>query len=202
MVNYQNGKIYKIEDNTNGNVYIGSTCEKTLARRLAGHVGQYKLYLKGKCYYVSSFDIIKNNDYKIVLIEKYQCESKDELFARERHYTNLMGCVNQVKNQGLTLELGNVEYNKINCKKYYEINKTELNEKHQTYNKENKDKIREYQKKYNQDNLETIKERQNKKHNCECGGRFTHNQKLRHMKTKRHLAFLEQNKSSELIEEI
>ena len=35
MVNYQLGKIYKIVDNTNGNIYIGSTCEPTLARRLA-----------------------------------------------------------------------------------------------------------------------------------------------------------------------
>ena len=34
VVNYQLGKIYKIVDNTNGNIYIGSTCETTLARRL------------------------------------------------------------------------------------------------------------------------------------------------------------------------
>ena len=48
MVNYQDGKIYKIVDNTNNNVYIGSTCEPTLARRLAKHVGHYKFWKNGK----------------------------------------------------------------------------------------------------------------------------------------------------------
>ena len=46
MPNYQNGKIYQIIDNTNNNIYIGSTCEPTLARRLSGHVRKYKSYLK------------------------------------------------------------------------------------------------------------------------------------------------------------
>ena len=37
MVNYQLGKIYKLVDNTNGNIYIGSTCLPYLSSRLAGH---------------------------------------------------------------------------------------------------------------------------------------------------------------------
>lgn len=36
MVNYSFAKVYKIVDNTNGNIYVGSTCEPTLARKLAG----------------------------------------------------------------------------------------------------------------------------------------------------------------------
>ena len=39
-------KIYKIIDNTNQNVYIGSTC-KTLKERLTKHKNNYKLFLKG-----------------------------------------------------------------------------------------------------------------------------------------------------------
>ena len=35
MPDYNKGKIYKIVDNTNNNIYIGSTCEPTLAHRLA-----------------------------------------------------------------------------------------------------------------------------------------------------------------------
>lgn len=68
MVNYQNTKVYKIVDNTNRNIYVGSTCKPTVAR-LAGHVGSYKINLKGKGSYVMSFDIIKNLDYDIVLLE-------------------------------------------------------------------------------------------------------------------------------------
>ena len=61
MVNYQLGKIYKIVCNETGEMYIGSTCEPTLARRLATHVGQYKSWKNGKGYKVMSFDIIEKS---------------------------------------------------------------------------------------------------------------------------------------------
>ena len=48
MPDYQLGKIYKIECNVTGQRYIGSTCEPILARRLAGHITNYKSYLNGK----------------------------------------------------------------------------------------------------------------------------------------------------------
>jgi hypothetical protein len=64
MVNYQNGKIYKI---VSGDlIYIGSTCEPTLARRLAKHKINYKSYLNCKYHFTTSFNVIRNNDYKIV----------------------------------------------------------------------------------------------------------------------------------------
>ena len=47
MVNYSLGKIYKIADNTNGDIYIGSTCEPTLAKRLYGHVDKFRFVNKG-----------------------------------------------------------------------------------------------------------------------------------------------------------
>jgi hypothetical protein len=125
MPDYQLGKIYKIECNVTGKVYIGSTCEPILARRLAGHVGHYKRYLKGTYQYVSSFDILQNEDYHIVLLEKYPCDTKDELLARERHWCNELECINQRKNQGMYNLLGEKEYNKI----YHEKNKLILNAK-------------------------------------------------------------------------
>jgi len=96
MVNYQLGKIYKIVDNTNGNIYVGSTCESTLARRLANHVSDYKRYLKSNENYMTSFSILKNNDYEIILIEAFACYSKDELHARERHFIETLKCVNKL----------------------------------------------------------------------------------------------------------
>jgi hypothetical protein len=106
---YQRGKIYKIVDNTTDKIYIGSTCENTLARRLAGHVKDYKYYLNSKTHYVSSFDILANADYDIILIELYPCNSKDELLARERHYKDTLICVNKNR-PGIFLELGKKEY--------------------------------------------------------------------------------------------
>ena len=51
------GKIYKIIDNTNNNVYIGSTI-KSLNRRLIEHKMDHNRYLNDKKHYVSSFKII------------------------------------------------------------------------------------------------------------------------------------------------
>ena len=70
-------KIYKIIDNTNGKIYIGSTC-KTLKHRLSGHERDYKRFLKGIYNNVSSFDIIKNDDYKIELIENCDIKTKQK----------------------------------------------------------------------------------------------------------------------------
>jgi len=127
MIDYQQGKIYKIECNVTGKVYIGSTCEPILARRLTKHVGNYKCYLKGTYHYVSSFDILQNGSYDIVLIESYPCNSKDELHARERYHTNNIDCINQRKGQGMLNELGEKEYHK----QYRELNKDIINKKHE-----------------------------------------------------------------------
>lgn len=108
MVNYQNGKIYKIVDNTNGNIYIGSTCEKYLSRRLQGHRDQKKC--------VSSC-IINNNDYHIELIENWKCNSKDELHKREQYWMDKLECVNK-----------NRAHNPLNKKEYkkqYRLNNKE-----------------------------------------------------------------------------
>ena len=95
MVNFQQGKIYKIVDNTNGNIYVGSTFEKTLARRLANHRAAYNSYLKNNTHFLTSFNIFKNGDYRIVLLEAYPCKSKDELKARERYYIERLDCINK-----------------------------------------------------------------------------------------------------------
>ena len=110
MVNYQLGKNYKIVDLDSNKCYICSTCEPTLARRLAKHVSDYKQYLKGKGGNISSYIILELDDYDIVLLENYPCNSKDELHVRERYYSQLLPCVNNNKNQGLIKELGQKEY--------------------------------------------------------------------------------------------
>ena len=155
MPDYQLGKIYKIECNVTGKVYIGSTCEPILARRLASHVGHYKCYLKGTYPYVSSFDILQSGNYDIVLIESYPCNSKDELHARERYYTNNIDCINKIKGQGMLNELGRKGYDKQYSEQYYKQNKDKKKEKFKAYYNDNKDKL-------------------NEKHNCVCGGKYTY----------------------------
>jgi calcineurin-like phosphoesterase family protein len=138
MVNYKQGKIYKIECNVTGLIYIGSTCKKKLSGRMTQHRSDYKMYLKGKKKYLSSFKVMENNDYDIILIEDYPCKSKDQLFARERYYTNEIECVNIHKNQGRYLELGEKKY----LKDYYKENASVIKAKSKDYYKENTSTIK------------------------------------------------------------
>jgi hypothetical protein len=177
MPNYQLGKIYKIECNATGLIYVGSTCEPTLARRLAGHVNTYNHYLKGKFRNSTSFEIIKNNDYDIILLEAYPCNSKDELHARESYWTQNTVCVNKVKNQGIQADIGYKEYKKEYKKDWHLKNKEEHNLKSKKNYEDNKSKIAEYRSKII---------------DCDCGKSYTQSNKARHEKTNKHQSFINQ----------
>ena len=112
-------KIYKIVDKTNDKIYIGSTC-RTLKARLASHKSDYKRYLKGLIRNVKSFDIIKNDNYEIELLENCEVRTKEELFAKERYYIENNNCLNKYI-PGRTQK----EYTKA----HYITNKEKLNQK-------------------------------------------------------------------------
>ena len=97
MERYSRGKIYAIICRKTGRKYIGSTCEPTLARRLAKHVTNFKSWKQNKKRFISSFVIIKNGDYNIVLLELYPCNSKDELRMCEQKHINSCECINKIK---------------------------------------------------------------------------------------------------------
>ena len=139
MVNYEHAKIYKIVCNTTGLQYIGSTCEPTLARRLVKHRSNYNDYKAGKRTYTTSFKILENGNYDIVLLETVKCNSKDELHLRERYYIENNECVNKCIPTRSKEE-------------YYQIYKL-----------------------------------------CECGSNVSLNHRNRHLKTKKHLLYLEEN---------
>jgi hypothetical protein len=64
--------------------------------RLAKHVSNFKDWNKGgKSGYITSFIVIENQNYDIVLLEKCPCDAKDELHKRERHYIESLECVNK-----------------------------------------------------------------------------------------------------------
>ena len=82
MVNYQNGKIYKMLM-PDGYFYIGCTCNKLRVRKQQhkcqslGNKNKMKLY---KHVRTNDFDW---NDIKIVIYELYACETKSDLIIRE-----------------------------------------------------------------------------------------------------------------------
>jgi Uri superfamily endonuclease len=162
MPDYSRGKIYKIVCNETGLIYVGSTCEPTLARRLAKHVKNFKSWKKDKTNFVTSFKIIENSNYDIVLLESCPCESKDELYKRERYYIENLECVNKIITGRTPLE-------------YYQQNKETIINKAKEYRIKNK---------------EIIKTTRSQVFLCECGKTFTPRHKARHQKSKFHQDFI------------
>tara|TARA_R100000951_G_scaffold100344_1_gene91118 strand:+ start:92 stop:685 length:594 start_codon:yes stop_codon:yes gene_type:complete len=170
MPNYQNGKIYELIDLSNNKKYYGSTVQ-TLKQRKTKHVANYKLYLNKKTNYVSSFEIIKNNNYEIYLIENFPCNSRTELEAREGYYIRNNNCVNKCivgrtqkeyrqdnKEKIKQYKIDNKEKIKEFNKQYHNDNKEILNLKNKQYSINNKEKIKQYQKQYRINNKEYKKQ--------------------------------------------
>ena len=163
MVNYQLGKIYKIVDNTNGNIYIGSTCEQYISRRLAQHRSDYKKYLNGTFNHITSFEILKNEDHDIVLIESYPCDDKMQLHARERHYIETLKCVNIVHPLRTKKEYrnDNKETIKVQKREYRNINKEKIKVHKKEYREANQEKIKVHKQEYYNANKDIISANRN-----------------------------------------
>ena len=185
------GFIYRIYDNTNGNVYYGSTFQR-VSQRISDHRSNYKQYLKGKYNHVKSFDILKNDDYDYTTIEVVDCESKYELHNRERFYIESNECINKCIPNRTDKEYREANQDKIRekNKKYYEDNEDKIRESKKNYRKDNKDKIKEKSKEY----YEANKEKLIKKKKCECGCIVAKYCIQRHKKSKKHNDLLKNSK--------
>ena len=175
MPNYQNSKIYIIESDLTKEKYYGSTTLKTLAMRLAKHRSNMK---KGSG--VSSKEILQYPDARIVLIENYPCNNKDELRAREQYWIDQNKDIAVNKLRAFRTEEEKKEQNK----------KYEQSEKRKEYNKkyEQSEKRKEYKKTYNK---KYYLERSKKIIKCECGKTYKGlEHKSQHEKTKFHQEYI------------
>ena len=180
MVNYQLGKIYKIICNTTGKMYIGSTCESTLARRLANHLKGFNCWKEGRSKkYMSSFNVIENYNYEIILIETYPCNSKDELHSRERFYIESNACENmRIPKKTKAEYYDDNKYSLLeHQREYYKLHKDVIIDKVKTYYKKNKERILEKNKKYYEENKQ-------EKLNYAKEYRNQHNEKIAERKRK------------------
>lgn len=125
MHNYLNSKIYKIIDKTNDNIYIGSTILE-LDKRLNKHIRDYNCFLNGKMNFISSFDILKNNDFIIELICLFPCQNRIELLQKENEYIISYNCINRYKSYNTIEDIrirqkkDNIKYKEKNPEKYKE----------------------------------------------------------------------------------
>jgi hypothetical protein len=148
---YQLGKIYKLTSEHTNKIYIGSTCEKLLSRRLSKHNTGYNGWKNGTYTYTTSFVLFELGLVQITLLEDYPCNTKEELISRERHWIELHLDILVNKNipTRKSLEYRQINKEKINqrSKEYqkanYEANKDKISEQRKQYYEANKDKIKE-----------------------------------------------------------
>jgi len=86
------GKIYKIVSKSG--TYIGST-SCSLEKRFKEHQNSFKQYKKKVGKFVTSFLLLGDDDARIELISKYNCDNKAELWAEEARIINAVECVNK-----------------------------------------------------------------------------------------------------------
>jgi hypothetical protein len=122
MPDYSKGKIYLITDDKG--CYVGSTTQ-SLKRRYQKHSTDIN-YNKRKC---SSSKIINKWKSKIILLEEYPCESRQELLKKEREWMDKIKCVN--KERPFITQEERKEYQD----NYRKENKKELNEYRKNWRK-------------------------------------------------------------------
>jgi hypothetical protein len=215
---YSKGKIYKLICNETGLVYYGHTTYKYLSQRLAKHKTDYTRWIKTSKHYITAFEVMKNNNYDMVLVESYPCNSIEELEARERNHIENNECVNknipgrsikewrEANKEKIAEYLrqwreDNEDYCKEFKKQYYESNKDYILEKLRIYRNENRDKIFAIRKKFRTKHRDTIskskKEYYEKNRDtlretvvCECGSEVCRGSLTRHYKTKKHKEYI------------
>jgi hypothetical protein len=137
MVNYNNGKIYKLICDNSDLIYIGSTTQP-LYKRLNQHKKRKDCSCK---------KLFELGNVKIILIEDFKCKNKENLMKREQYYidkykNNIINTINAYTDK------------KDYYIKYYNNNKDKIKD----YYINNKDKNKEYQKEYYNNNKNNIKD--------------------------------------------
>ena len=91
MPDYNKGKIYKLVADGTDDIYIGSTTQK-LYKRLAVHKCKAT---HGNIDCTSRF-LFEQGNVKIILIEDYPSERKEQLIARERYWIETLPNINYI----------------------------------------------------------------------------------------------------------
>jgi len=171
------GSVYKITDNTNGNVYFGST-KMTLKERMRKHITGHKAYKKGdKGLYCASYKIFDNGDYTAEIVEQDLYENKEAMLWRERYYIDNYECVNV--HRPIITEEERLQTLKECTKSYIINNKDKINAKcredyannrevklaiKNKYYTDNKDEINARRREMRDNNIEEYREKEQKRY--------------------------------------
>ena len=164
MSKYQTGKIYKIVNTITNDVYVGSTiC--TLKKRFNEHKSSA---YRGTCNHLKLYKLIEDvgiDNFKIELIEHFPCDNHFDLVRREGYYIYTLNASLNTFIAGRTYQEWkgvNPDSSKASAKRFYEKHK------------------------------EDIRARARVSFNCECGGTYCTDTKLRHCKSLKHLTYIQE----------
>ena len=121
MIDYQQGKIYKVQNVITGKTYYGATCDRLLCTRMCKHRSSNNLNFHKQ---LGNMD-----DCFISLVCNYPCNNKMELHKRERYYIENYECINMIIPTRTPAE-------------YYEANKERIRLKRLKNLKEEKEEIK------------------------------------------------------------
>ena len=134
-VDYSQAKIYKITNDFNNDIWIGTTCD-SLVKKFSVHKADAIRNFRKDCIIQKLIKEHGFNRFRIQLIEDYPCEDLYQLRQRQGHYIREMNAINKYADN----------------KDYYEKNKERVNEYYKEYiqKPEVKERIKEYKKEYRQ----------------------------------------------------
>ena len=192
---FSKAKIYKITNDFNNEIYIGSTCG-ALNKRFSNHKAKSKMKnMKNPLYKL--MNEIGFDRFRIDLVEEWDATDKQDVRQKEGKYIRELGTLNiniagrsqkeyYIENQDDKKQYfqeqyrENKEEKKQYNKNYYDENKIEINLNRQEYSKNNKSKISDMKKKYYVQNRESILEKQGEEVTCICGCTITRHEMSRH----------------------
>ena len=209
MPDYSKGVIYKIVclNPEIKDFYVGSTTD----------LKDRENYHKTDCcdetregYNYKVYQFIRDNgnweNWEMIHIEDYPCDTRYQLESRERYYIETLGSTLNTRiptrtqkerredNREIIKEQNKIYHEKNReiilkkQKEYSNQNKEKIAEKDKRYREKNREALREYAKQYNQKNKEKRKE----KVKCECGISTRRDTLTKHKKTKNHLKIMEE----------
>jgi group I intron endonuclease len=176
-VDYSKGKIYKITNDYNDDIYVGSSCD-TLVKRFSTHKLALNNEVKKNRPLYKLMNEIGFDRFRIQLIIDYPCEDKYQLRQKEGKYIRDLGTLNKVI-AGRT----DREYHE----EYYKQNKDKIKEQKER----KKPELNQYDKDYYQQNKEKINLRKSTKISCNCGCIVRKDSWINHKKTQKHIDLMD-----------
>jgi hypothetical protein len=176
------GHIYRIIHLESDVQYVGSTFNE-LRKRWQMHKKDYNTWLGGDKSTISIYPFFNEHGiekFKLILIKSYDVIDRKHLMMFEQLWINNLKSVN---------ENSPFQIDRFYRQDYRIKNRDELNLKQKEYYNINKTTIKQRDK----ERYEANKEKINAKYQCECGGKYTHQHKASHAKSKKHQRWLENN---------